>query len=504
MSEPRREIRPDATRCPPRSGGGWSSRCGPRTPRPVPELHEVDVPDELRRARSRRRCRATRRSAPPRSPRSGPCSATTAGARPEGIRQAAAVMGVTPGYLESLATFYDLFRTTPVGRHQVLVCHNISCWMRGADDLLQRLLRGRRRRCPRGRPRRRQLGRRRGLRRGLRVPGRLRHRADGLDRRALLRAAGAPVTRGPRSSSFAPAPRSCRTRRSPSARGRRPEPDPDPRRSGGAGGSDRPETRMLFRHIDEPGLASIDTYRRLGGYRSLERAVQATWSPRSCSAMLEESGLRGRGGAGFSMGKKASFLPRGEMDEVPVLQRRRVRAGRVQGPRADAEEPAPADRGDRDRGARRRRRLGVRLHPGRVRGGGRHPRARGRRGLRGRLPGREHPRHRLTGSSWSSTAAPGAYICGEETALLDSLEGKRGNPRLKPPFPAIQGLYGGPTLINNVETLSNVPHIVANGAEWFKGLRHRAVARAPRSSRSRAACSGPATTRSSSGSRPGS
>ena len=64
----------------------------------------------------------------------------------------------------------------------------------------------------------------------------------------------------------------------------------------------------------------------------------------------------------------------------------------------------------------------------------------------------------------------GAYICGEETALLDALEGKRGNPRLKPPFPAIQGLYGGPTLINNVETLSNVAHIVNNGPAWFKGF----------------------------------
>ena len=64
----------------------------------------------------------------------------------------------------------------------------------------------------------------------------------------------------------------------------------------------------------------------------------------------------------------------------------------------------------------------------------------------------------------------GAYICGEETALLDALEGKRGNPRLKPPFPAIQGLYGGPTLINNVETLSNVPHIVNNGSDWFKSF----------------------------------
>ena len=64
----------------------------------------------------------------------------------------------------------------------------------------------------------------------------------------------------------------------------------------------------------------------------------------------------------------------------------------------------------------------------------------------------------------------GAYICGEETALLDSLEGKRGNPRLKPPFPAVQGLYDGPTLINNVETLSNAPHIIASGADWFKSF----------------------------------
>ena len=73
-------------------------------------------------------------------------------------------------------------------------------------------------------------------------------------------------------------------------------------------------------------------------------------------------------------------------------------------------------------------------------------------------------------STSSSTAAPAQYICGEETALLDALEGKRGNPRLKPPFPAIQGLYGGPTLINNVETLMNVPIVVNNGAEWYKGF----------------------------------
>src|SRR5439155_7699979 len=101
----------------------------------VPELHEVDVPDELRE-----RIEAAMSKYP--EIRSAALPALWAvqhhygWCTREGLRQAAAVMGVTPGYLESLATFYDLFRTSPVGRHQVLVCHNISCWLRGGDDLL--------------------------------------------------------------------------------------------------------------------------------------------------------------------------------------------------------------------------------------------------------------------------------------------------------------------------------------------------------------------------------
>ena len=101
----------------------------------VPELHEVDVPDELRE-----RIEAAMSRYP--EIRSASIPALWAVQRhygwctPEGIRQAAAVMGVTPGFLESVASFYDLFRTRPVGRHQVLVCHNISCWLRGADELL--------------------------------------------------------------------------------------------------------------------------------------------------------------------------------------------------------------------------------------------------------------------------------------------------------------------------------------------------------------------------------
>jgi NADH-quinone oxidoreductase subunit E len=108
----------------------------PEDAEPVPELHEVEVPDELRE-------RIENAMAKYPEIRSAALPALWAVQRqygwcpPEGLRQAAAVMGVTPGYLESLATFYDLFRTNPVGRHQVLVCHNISCWMRGSDDLMR-------------------------------------------------------------------------------------------------------------------------------------------------------------------------------------------------------------------------------------------------------------------------------------------------------------------------------------------------------------------------------
>jgi NADH-quinone oxidoreductase subunit E len=108
----------------------------PEDAEPVPELHEVDVPDELRERIE------TAMSRYPQL-RSASIPALWAVQRhygwcsPEGMRQAAAVMGVTPGYLESVASFYDLFHTKPQGRHEVLVCHNISCWMRGADDLLE-------------------------------------------------------------------------------------------------------------------------------------------------------------------------------------------------------------------------------------------------------------------------------------------------------------------------------------------------------------------------------
>ena len=214
---------------------------------------------------------------------------------------------------------------------------------------------------------------------------------------------------------------------------------------------------------------------------------------------LEASGLRGRGGAGFPAGRKASFLPEGRHGQVPRLQRRRVRARHLQGPRADAEVPAPADRGHRDRRAAppastARSSTSAASTSCRRRSSTR----RSREAYAAGYIGERHPRLATCRCQLVLHRGAGAYICGEETGLLDSLEGKRGNPRLKPPFPAIEGLYGGPTLINNVETLATCRRSSRMGGERVREARRRAARPAPRSSPSPATCSARATTRSSS------
>jgi NADH-quinone oxidoreductase subunit F len=225
---------------------------------------------------------------------------------------------------------------------------------------------------------------------------------------------------------------------------------------------------MLFRKIDEPGLASIDTYKKLGGYHAIEKAYKEM-TPEEVLKELEDSGLRGRGGAGFSMGKKASFLPRGDMDKYLCC---------------NADESEPGAFKDRELIQKNPHQLieGL-IIAARAAGANRcFIYIRGEYDLQGDILDKaveEAYEAGYLGKDVLDTGeqvelvvhrGAGAYICGEETALLDSLEGKRGNPRLKPPFPAVQGLYDGPTLINNVETLSNAPHIVAKGADWFKSF----------------------------------
>jgi NADH-quinone oxidoreductase subunit F len=228
------------------------------------------------------------------------------------------------------------------------------------------------------------------------------------------------------------------------------------------------ETRVLLEHIDEPDLHTIAVYERLGGYRSLRKAL-FEMSPEDVLHQLEESGLRGRGGAGFSMGKKASFIPKGTMDKYLCC---------------NADESEPGAFKDRLLMQKNPHQLVEGCAIGSIAAGANKGFIfiRGEYSLQADILDvavaeayeRGYLGDRILGSEHSFDLVvhrgKGAYICGEETGLLDALEGKRGNPRLKPPFPANQGLYQGPTLINNVETLCNTPIIIERGADWYRSL----------------------------------
>jgi NADH-quinone oxidoreductase subunit F len=225
-------------------------------------------------------------------------------------------------------------------------------------------------------------------------------------------------------------------------------------------------THLLFDRIDEPGLNTLAVYEARGGYASLRKALQM--APEDVLKELEASGLRGRGGAGFAMGKKVSFLPKGAIEKYLVC---------------NADESEPGTFKDRELMQKTPHMLLEGLIIASYAAGT----SRSFIYIRGEYVQQAdvldaalaeagaagYTGDRILGSEHSLSLVihrgAGAYICGEETGLLDSLEGKRGNPRLKPPFPANQGLYQGPTLINNVETLSTVPSIMRmGGAEYAK------------------------------------
>ncbi|MGI8864023.1 MAG: NADH-quinone oxidoreductase subunit NuoF [Solirubrobacteraceae bacterium] len=225
--------------------------------------------------------------------------------------------------------------------------------------------------------------------------------------------------------------------------------------------------KILFEGIDEPGLNTLEVYQRRGGYEGLRKALQMPREDVLSSIM--DSGIRGRGGAGFQMGKKASFLPHGDIDKYLVC---------------NADESEPGTFKDRELMQKSPHMLieGIIISTYcteisrafiYIRGEYSHQadileaaiaEAQEAGYLGASILGSDHS------ISLVLHRGAGAYICGEETGLLDSLEGKRGNPRLKPPFPAIEGLYHGPTLINNVETLATVPHIIRMGGEAYAKL----------------------------------
>jgi len=227
-------------------------------------------------------------------------------------------------------------------------------------------------------------------------------------------------------------------------------------------------TPILSAHWDEPDSFTIAGYRRHGGYEALRSAVAG--DPADVLTAVKDSGLRGRGGAGFPTGLKWSFLPKPDG-----------------GPRylvVNADESEPGTCKDVPLMLANPHSLieGVILTSFAIGGHTAFVYLRGEvvHVYRRLLQAVEEARaagfvgSNILGSGFDLEivvhAGAGAYICGEETALLDSLEGRRGQPRLKPPFPAVAGLYARPTVVNNVESIASVPAIVAKGADWFKGM----------------------------------
>ncbi|MCY4646483.1 MAG: NADH-quinone oxidoreductase subunit NuoF [Gammaproteobacteria bacterium] len=226
------------------------------------------------------------------------------------------------------------------------------------------------------------------------------------------------------------------------------------------------EVRVISRNFGDPAARTLEGYRERGGYRGLTRALEI--GPATVIDEVKASGLRGRGGAGFPTGLKWSFMPRAAVKPHYLL--------------CNADESEPGTFKDREL---------IRWDPHQlIEGcliaayamGSRHAYIY----LRGEFFEASQVIARALEEAYGAGFAgadilgsgthidvtahvgAGAYICGEETGLMNSLEGRRGEPRVKPPFPAAVGVYSMPTTINNVETLAAVPHIVEHGGEWYR------------------------------------
>ena len=226
---------------------------------------------------------------------------------------------------------------------------------------------------------------------------------------------------------------------------------------------------LLLRHRDIPAIGQLKTYQQNGGFDTFQKTVSGKRPPQELIDLVKASNLRGRGGAGFPTGVKWSFIPKGVFPTYVV---------------ANADESEPGTFKDREILENNPFQFleGVALACYAVQAKVGYVYLRGEFAHIAEHLDRcleEMEQAGLLGDSLFGTdyslrihthLGAGAYICGEESALLESIEGKLGQPRLRPPFPATYGLFGKPTVINNVETLTNVPLIVEKGADWFKSM----------------------------------
>lgn len=228
--------------------------------------------------------------------------------------------------------------------------------------------------------------------------------------------------------------------------------------------------KILLKNMDQPGYSgSLPEYERAGGYQAL-RKVLKDLSPEAVIDAVKKSGLRGRGGAGFPTGVKWGFIPKDHPGPKYLC--------------CNADESEPGTFKDRQLMERDPHQMleGMLITCFAIGAQTAYIYIRGEFRLGAQILQRALEEAKAAGYTGENILGSGttinvyvhqgagAYICGEETALLESLEGKRGLPRFKPPFPATHGLYQKPTVVNNVETMANIPHIINKGGEWFASI----------------------------------
>ena len=218
---------------------------------------------------------------------------------------------------------------------------------------------------------------------------------------------------------------------------------------------------VLSAHWDEKDSFTIEAYTRHGGYKASQKAL--AMDPDAVIQLVKDSGLRGRGGAGFPTGMKWGFIPQGDNKEHYLV--------------VNADESEPGTCKDTPLMMANPHVLieGCIIAAHAIRAQHAFIYIRGEvthvvRRVNQAIEDAYKAGHLGKGIEIVLHVGAGAYICGEETALLDSLEGFRGQPRLRPPFPAIAGLYAMPTVVNNVESIASVPAIILNGAEWYQSM----------------------------------
>jgi NADH-quinone oxidoreductase subunit F len=346
----------------------------------------------------------------------------------EQVQWIAGKLGLQPIHVWELVTFYPMFTTQPRGKFHIKVCRTLSCHLAGAPALLERL---------------------KNLDPTL-------FTVSTVECLALCGSGPAMMINDETFERVTPEKLDAILQRLQTT-GRldaQPLPPPQP--------AHPLETRVLLANITKPGYTgSLADYEREGGYQALRKAL--TMKPEDILAEVKNSELRGRGGAGFPCGLKWSFLAKNTGKPTYLI--------------CNADESEPGTFKDRQLIQYDPHLLieGILISCLATGAKTAYIYIRGEMPLGAKILLRAIEEAREKGYVGRGVEiyvhrGAGAYICGEETGLIESLEGKRAYPRIKPPFPAVVGLFGCPTVVNNVETLCNIPHIVNRGAAWYRTL----------------------------------